>query len=242
MKRFKLFLAVVFLGAIIASLAGTSVAYPPFVARAKKFGAKDCTFCHVNADGGPPWNARGKWLIKQKEERKADEVDVNWLADYKPGADGGAFAATSDPGNETPTTPPAVQAATTTAPSSPDQEFLKLEQDWMGAVGKHDQDSLRKLTADEFTLTSAYSTGDLSNKADFLKNAAEVNGLEFTYHDFAVHTYGDLAVVKTRLKSSYTAGGQERGGDFLITDVWVKKEGQWQMMTRHSSLPAVPKE
>ena len=27
-------------------------------------------------------NARGEWLMSQKEERKAEEVDVAWLKDY----------------------------------------------------------------------------------------------------------------------------------------------------------------
>jgi hypothetical protein len=60
-----------------------SVAYPPFLAKAKKFGAKDCRFCHVNLEGGEPHNARGQWLIKEKERRSADAVDPEWLVDYK---------------------------------------------------------------------------------------------------------------------------------------------------------------
>lgn len=242
MRKAKVLLALGFVGAIIASFAGTSVAYPPFVARAKKFGAKDCTFCHVSPEGGPPWNARGKWLIKQKEERKADEVDVNWLVDYKPESDSGSSDKKSDGNGATAGSAQSSSRPSASSSNATDGEFLKLEQDWMGAVAKHDQDTLRRLTADEFTLTSAYSTGDLSHKDDFLKSAAQVNGLEFTYHDFKVNSYGDMAVVKTRLQSSYTAGAEERAGDFLITDVWVKKNGQWQMMTRHSSLPAVAKE
>jgi len=38
-----------------------------------------------NPEGGPPWNARGQWLIKEKERRGAEIVDVEWLAEYKPG-------------------------------------------------------------------------------------------------------------------------------------------------------------
>jgi hypothetical protein len=76
-----------FILGVIAALAGRSLGYPPMLAKAKKFGAKDCTFCHVDPEGGPPWNERGQWLIKEKERRKADTVDVEWLADYKPGTE-----------------------------------------------------------------------------------------------------------------------------------------------------------
>ncbi len=59
-------------------------AYPPFVRKSEKFGAKDCLFCHTQAGGGEGWNERGSWLIAEKDKRKADSIDVEWLADYKP--------------------------------------------------------------------------------------------------------------------------------------------------------------
>ncbi len=69
--------------------------YPPFLAKAKSMGlpAKDCTYCHVNATGGEPFNARGSWLVAEKGKRGASAVDVGWLKDYKKG--GGAKAGKS---------------------------------------------------------------------------------------------------------------------------------------------------
>ncbi|HKV37949.1 MAG TPA: hypothetical protein VJX67_01960 [Blastocatellia bacterium] len=98
MKQLKSFVVLIFVAGTIALLAGETSAYPPFVAKAKKYGARDCTFCHVSPDGGPPWNARGQWLVKEKERRHADEVDVNWLADYKP--DAGSSKDSSGPGGD----------------------------------------------------------------------------------------------------------------------------------------------
>jgi Domain of unknown function (DUF3471) len=84
-KTIKLSIALIFVAGLVAALAGRTFGYPPLLAKAKKFGAKDCTFCHVDPEGGPPWNERGKWLIAEKERRGAETVDVEWLADYKPG-------------------------------------------------------------------------------------------------------------------------------------------------------------
>ena len=84
MNRLKAIIASIFVVGIIAALAYQTAAYPPFVAKAKKFGAKDCRFCHVNLEGGEPYNARGQWLIKEKSRRSADAVDPAWLAGYKP--------------------------------------------------------------------------------------------------------------------------------------------------------------
>jgi hypothetical protein len=83
-KSIKVVVTLIFIAATVAALARQSLGYPPFLAKARKFGAKDCTFCHVDPEGGPPWNDRGKWLIKEKERRAAETVDVEWLADYKP--------------------------------------------------------------------------------------------------------------------------------------------------------------
>ncbi|MEJ7713627.1 MAG: hypothetical protein WKF84_28210 [Pyrinomonadaceae bacterium] len=50
----------------------TAKTYPPFVSKAKSLGfpANNCTYCHVNAAGGAPYNARGKWLIAEKDEAR----------------------------------------------------------------------------------------------------------------------------------------------------------------------------
>jgi len=85
-KRFKLIVEISFVVAIGGAMVTKSSPSPPFLAKARKFGAKDCTFCHVAPEGGAPWNARGQWLMKEKERRGADAVDVEWLAEYKEGA------------------------------------------------------------------------------------------------------------------------------------------------------------
>jgi hypothetical protein len=82
-NKIKVIISSLFIISIIAALAGQSIAYPPFVEKARKFGGKDCRFCHVKAAGGTPFNARGQWLIKEKDRRNADAVDPEWLADYK---------------------------------------------------------------------------------------------------------------------------------------------------------------
>src|SRR5215475_12860902 len=84
-KLIKLSIAIV----VIAGVAGSSFstkAYPAFLRKAQKFGAKNCLYCHKQPTGGEGWNERGEWLIAEKERRKADAVDPEWLVDYKEGA------------------------------------------------------------------------------------------------------------------------------------------------------------
>ena len=89
-KPRHLFRGAIVLGFAVAFLALTvpsARTYPPFLAKAKSMNlpAKDCTYCHVNAAGGEPYNARGNWLVAEKGKRGASAVDVAWLKDYKVG-------------------------------------------------------------------------------------------------------------------------------------------------------------
>src|SRR5215471_10053968 len=100
-KLIKLSIATVIFAGMVGSSFSTK-AYPPFLRKAQKFGAKDCTFCHTEATGGEGWNDRGNWLIAEKERRKADAVDVEWLADYKEGAKADGAEKKEEPKKEKP--------------------------------------------------------------------------------------------------------------------------------------------
>jgi ketosteroid isomerase-like protein len=223
LKTLKISFALIFVAGITAIIASEAVAYPPFLFKARKFGATDCTFCHINPEGGPPWNDRGKWLILEKERRKADQVDVEWLAEYKAANDGAEKS-----------TVPAAK------PPAELQQFVTLEEDWMKAVARKDVDALNRFMADEFTLTSAYSTGNVITKEEFIKNIQSVKQNELSFYNATLGIYGDVAILKARIKDNYTMNGEDRSGDYLITDVWVKRDGRWQIVTRHSSLPMKP--
>ena len=72
----------------LVSIVPPARTYPLYLTSAQKLGfpAKDCSYCHLKASGGSGWNARGKWLISEKEKRGADTIEVSWLKDYKASA------------------------------------------------------------------------------------------------------------------------------------------------------------
>ena len=54
-------------------------------AKAAGFKAENCQYCHVEKmpkKESHESNDRGKWLIAEKDKRKAKDIDVNWLKDY----------------------------------------------------------------------------------------------------------------------------------------------------------------
>jgi hypothetical protein len=68
-------------------MGGVASATMPLQKKAKEagFDATNCQYCHVDKlpkKDAHEMNDRGKWLVAQKDTKKAKEVDVTWLKDY----------------------------------------------------------------------------------------------------------------------------------------------------------------
>ena len=119
--------------------------------------------------------------------------------------------------------------------------FERLEGDMMTAFANGDRATLERLIGSEYQLTSATSTGGRINKSSYISGGlAQIKVRSFRFHDVAVQRFGDVAVVYCRLDWHSTWSGKEWSADFLMTDVWVKRGKQWQIVSRHSSYPATP--
>ena len=54
-------------------------------AKEQGFPVENCMYCHnekLPKKGAVTYNDRGKWLVSEKDKRKAAEVDVAWLKEY----------------------------------------------------------------------------------------------------------------------------------------------------------------
>jgi hypothetical protein len=86
----KLALALVSLALAAALLAsGARPAYATLElqkkAKAAGYETANCLYCHnekLPRKGAVTHNDRGKWLVAEKDKRKAKEIDVAWLKDY----------------------------------------------------------------------------------------------------------------------------------------------------------------
>ncbi len=82
----KPFIGILTAGVLLVG-ASSSHATMPIQKAAKEAGfpATSCVYCHVEkmpAKGKATYNDRGTFLVKQKETKKAKDVDVAWLKDY----------------------------------------------------------------------------------------------------------------------------------------------------------------
>lgn len=118
------------------------------------------------------------------------------------------------------------------------REVLGLENRMMTAFAAGDRGTLDRIIGDEFILTSATSSGDLIGKVGYIAEGIRMIVVEsFRFHDVRVRRIGDLALVYSRIDWRSSWNGKPWNADFLLTDVWLRRHGAWQIVSRHSSYP-----
>ena len=117
-----------------------------------------------------------------------------------------------------------------------EQKFIDLETKWMNAWKNKDEVTARKMIADEFTLTSSLSTGDLVDKEGWIEKALHhYNCKDFQINKLEARLYDKTAILTIWFHQNAVANGKDWSGDFLLTDIWVEKKDDWQVVARHSS-------
>ncbi len=121
-----------------------------------------------------------------------------------------------------------------TSPMTSIEETIRQRaEEWMEATLRRDAAALDRFLADEFVLVAARGVLD---KAAWLHATLHlVEGRAFRYEDPQVRVYGEVAVMLTGWHQEATMGGQEWSGDFRMTDTWVRRDGRWQVVLRHST-------
>jgi ketosteroid isomerase-like protein len=120
-------------------------------------------------------------------------------------------------------------------PNPVERDVLKLENDWSTAWQKKDVAFLQKLWADEYLNTD--QDGATYTKAQDLSNvvASGTSTTSFALTDMKVHVFGNTAVVTglNTLKSTFK--GRDTSGAYRFTDVFVKRDGRWQVVATQST-------
>jgi ketosteroid isomerase-like protein len=123
--------------------------------------------------------------------------------------------------------------------SGAEEELLKLEEAFGEAIVKNDLEGVGRLVADEWIIID--SNGEIVERTRFfevIKSGALTHAM-MESEGFRVRVYGDSAVVTgiTRTKGKFM--GQEFSTQERATDVFVRREGQWQCVLTH--LTRLPK-
>ncbi len=105
---------------------------------------------------------------------------------------------------------------------------------WMEAIRQKDLATCEQILAEEYTYTAS-GQGRYSRQG-WLDAVFRYDLEQFDFRDIDVRHYGDLAVCIVHYQQEASFNGAARSGAFLITDVWVKRDGRWQVVARSSIL------
>jgi ketosteroid isomerase-like protein len=105
--------------------------------------------------------------------------------------------------------------------------FTKLENEWAEADKNLDATALGRLLADDWFFLGPTGTETKAQHLASLKKGDE--SIEsITLLDLKVRVYGDIAVVNGREHEKSTKQNTDTSGDYLYTDVFVRRDGRWQ--------------
>lgn len=124
------------------------------------------------------------------------------------------------------------------------QEILDLEEQLRQAEMKIDRAALGAFFADELMVTAPI--GIVVDKAacesEFERAAkANVKIEQYDKEDINVRVFGDAAVTSYRVHAKAEYEGTPIDHRFRITNVWLRREGRWQVVARHTATMESPK-
>jgi ketosteroid isomerase-like protein len=117
-------------------------------------------------------------------------------------------------------------------------DLIARERDWMEAGQRGDFAALERIVGPDFVYTA--SGQGRWTRQQWMDTARRYDLRSFAFLDVEVRPYGDVAVVYSRYRQEGFIAGAPRSGEFLITDVWVKRDGAWQVVARSSILMSGP--
>lgn len=120
--------------------------------------------------------------------------------------------------------------------SSMSDEIKSLYPKWMLAVRSKDMAQLDRIVATEFRYTDSIQGHKMRDAWMAAALAYEMTSFEFV--DIDIIEYGQTAVAFVHYRQEGKLRGVSRSGDWLITDVWHRKEAACQVVARSAILEA----
>jgi ketosteroid isomerase-like protein len=125
--------------------------------------------------------------------------------------------------------------------NSVEDTLIQIEDDWADALVKRDLIAWSRCLGEDWigtgpdgsTVTKAGAYADL--KAGLLVREL------FQLDDLKVRVYGDTAIVFGLETEKSKIHGKDMSGQYRFTDVFVKRDGQWQAVASHLSRVSPPK-
>jgi ketosteroid isomerase-like protein len=120
------------------------------------------------------------------------------------------------------------------------QTLMQVEQELVDALVRGDVAPWERYLADTYIFTAP--DGTTQNKAQFIEElkSGALKMESSKNADMKVQVYGDTAVVTYRSTDKGTDKGTDISGHYRWTDVFVKRNGRWQIVSTQGTSIAKP--
>ncbi|MCU0341810.1 MAG: nuclear transport factor 2 family protein [Spirosomaceae bacterium] len=118
--------------------------------------------------------------------------------------------------------------------SKAEQAVAQVEKQRFEAQVNQDFEALDKLIGED--LVYCHSSGLIDTKNSFLQSMRDgkLRYVQLNIEEIKVRMYGKTAIITGICGAKILSNGQELNTRFKYTDVYVKRKGQWQLVTWQS--------
>jgi len=118
-----------------------------------------------------------------------------------------------------------------------EREILKLEEELTRTEMRLDVGALNSIYADDIMVTAPIGlcVDKAAVMAEVRQAAAKAKIERYDKDDLKVRAFGDTAVTSYRIAAKALFEETEIIRQFCMTNVWMKREGRWQIVARHTA-------
>jgi hypothetical protein len=113
-------------------------------------------------------------------------------------------------------------------------QLLALEDEWTDVVLRRDVERAKEILAEDFVLTSEGGVSDFMPREKWLAALPQIETKSLVCTDVQPRGFGDVAVVRARLRWDARMGDHNLTGDYAVADVFTRNEGRWRAAWRIS--------
>ncbi|HZP94200.1 MAG TPA: nuclear transport factor 2 family protein [Burkholderiales bacterium] len=116
-----------------------------------------------------------------------------------------------------------------------EDEINQVEDRRYDAMIRNDAALLADTLAEEFQYHQP--NGKVNDKPGYIAQmkSGTVKIFKAERYNVKIHVYGDIATAMGETRLDLELGGQRRNSDLRYLNVWVKRDGRWQLAARQSA-------
>jgi ketosteroid isomerase-like protein len=113
-------------------------------------------------------------------------------------------------------------------------ELKQIEDEWAAAVAGCDTAAAEEILDEDFVLTSEGGVSDFMPRERWLGALPQIETRTLTCTIGDAREFGDIAVVRARLRWEARMGDRDLTGDYAVADVFRRSGGRWRAAWRIS--------